>query len=121
MANPTGRDGSVTVTQRRARGVPNGRWTPPPALAPRPPTARPEPHIGRGPGWHDGVVPDIGTDTETDTDLDAAPPMPDEHEPVAHWVRQADLAKAMADGRLVRALCGYVFDPRIPWPKGLPV
>jgi Protein of unknown function (DUF3039) len=62
-----------------------------------------------------------GTDVDVDTDLDAAPPMPDEHEPVAHWVRQADLAKAMAEGHHVRALCGYVFDPRIPWPKGLPV
>ncbi len=61
------------------------------------------------------------SDLGTDTDIDAAPPMPDEHEPVAHWVRQDDLARAMAEGQFVRALCGHVFDPRIPWPKGLPV
>lgn len=66
-------------------------------------------------------MPDPGTDTDLDLDLDSAPPMPDDHEPVAHWVRQDDLARAMAEGQFVRALCGHVFDPRIPWPKGLPV
>jgi hypothetical protein len=65
--------------------------------------------------------PAVLSDVETGTDLDAAPPLPDDHEPVAHWVRQDELARAMAEGALVRALCGHVFDPRIPWPKGLPV
>ena len=61
------------------------------------------------------------TDIETGTDLDAAPPMPDEHEPVAHWALQEHIARAMSEGGLVRALCGYLFNPRIAWPKGLPV
>lgn len=61
------------------------------------------------------------TSIDLDLDLDAAPPEPDDHEPVAHWTRQDELAAALMNGTKVRALCGYEFDPKIPWPRGLPI
>jgi Protein of unknown function (DUF3039) len=59
------------------------------------------------------------TDLAPLVDLDAAPPEPEDHEPVAHIVRQADLTRAMFDGGTVIALCGRRFDPKLFNPDGL--
>lgn len=59
--------------------------------------------------------------TDLDVDLDAAPPLPDNHEPFAHVVGQNDLEAAMINGGTVRALCGHEFNPKIAWPDGLPM
>ena len=59
------------------------------------------------------------TDIDLDVDLDAAPPAPDDHEPVAHIVRRDDLTRAMFEGGKVVALCGREFDPKLFNPDGL--
>lgn len=64
---------------------------------------------------------EIGTITDVEVDLDAAPPLPDDHEPFAHVVGQYDLEAALLRGGLVRAICGYEFNPKIAWPDGLPI
>ena len=61
----------------------------------------------------------VTVETTPDVDLDAAPPQPDDHEPVAHIVRRDDLTRAMFDGGTVRALCGREFDPKLFNPDGL--
>ena len=61
------------------------------------------------------------SDIDVEVDLDAAPPMPDDHEPYAHVVGQYDLEAALINGGLVRALCGHEFNPKLFNPEGLPV
>ncbi|MHB8467225.1 MAG: DUF3039 domain-containing protein [Acidimicrobiales bacterium] len=58
---------------------------------------------------------------DVEVDLDAAPPLPDDHEPFAHIVGQYDLEAAMIRGGLVRALCGHEFNPKLFNPAGLPM
>jgi hypothetical protein len=55
------------------------------------------------------ATPRVGVEV----DLDAPPPLPDDHEPMSHVVRQADLADALVSGGTVVALCGHRFSPKL--------
>ena len=65
------------------------------------------------------TFPDVMPDVMTD--LDAAPPDPEDHEPFAHIVGQWDLEAALLGGGTVKALCGHEFNPKLFNPAGLPV
>lgn len=56
------------------------------------------------------------TTFDTDIDLDAAPPDPGDAEPVAHVVRQDELAQGLIAGTPVTAVCGRRFVPRMVNP-----
>jgi hypothetical protein len=59
--------------------------------------------------------------TLPEVDLDAPPPDPDEHEPVAHVVKTDHLVSAMFGEHDVVAACGKKFKPKLFNPPGLKV
>jgi hypothetical protein len=61
------------------------------------------------------------TDVDVELDLDAAPPMPEDHQPFAHIVGQHALEAALLNGTTVRAICGHEFNPKVAWPSGIPM